>query len=122
MSIQKLSKYGLLLLGCVLITSCTTQTGVNNPLLQEWTGPYGGLPAFDQIDIADVEDAMVTGMELSLAEIESIASNPETPNFENTIVEMERSGAALDRAFRYYGILRSNISCLLYTSPSPRDS
>ena len=110
MSIQKLSKYGLLLLGCVLMTSCTTKTGVNNPLLQEWTGPYGGLPAFDQIDIADVEDAMVTGMELSLAEIESIASNPEAPNFENTIVEMERSGAALDRAFRYYGILRSNIS------------
>jgi peptidyl-dipeptidase Dcp len=57
-----------------------------------------------------VEDAMVTGMELSLAEIESIASNPETPNFENTIVEMERSGAALGRAFRYYGILRNNIS------------
>ena len=32
------------------------------------------------------------------------------PTFENTIEEMERSGAALDRAFRYYGILRSNIS------------
>ena len=110
MSIQKLSKYGLLLLGCVLVTSCKTQTGVNNPLLQEWIGPYGGLPAFDQIDINDVEDAMVTGMELSLAEIESIANNPEAPNFENTIVEMERSGASLDRAFRYYGILRSNIS------------
>ena len=110
MSIQKLFKYVPVLLGCVLITSCTTKTGVNNPLLQEWTGPYGGLPAFDQIDIADVEDAMVTGMELSLAEIESIASNPETPNFENTIVEMERSGAALGRAFRYYGILRNNIS------------
>lgn len=110
MSIQKLFKYVPVLLGCVLITSCTTKTGVNNPLLQEWTGPYGGLPAFDQIDIADVEDAMVTGVELSLAEIESIASNPETPNFENTIVEMERSGAALGRAFRYYGILRNNIS------------
>jgi peptidyl-dipeptidase Dcp len=110
MSIQKLFKHVPVLLGCVLITSCTTKTGVNNPLLQEWIGPYGGLPAFDQIDIADVEDAMVTGMELSLAEIESIASNPETPNFENTIVEMERSGAALGRAFRYYGILRNNIS------------
>ena len=110
MSIQKLFNHGPLLLGCVLITSCTTKTGVNNPLLQEWTGPYGGLPAFDQIDISDVEDAMVTGMDLSLAEIETIANNNEAPNFENTIVEMERSGAALDRAFRYYGILRSNIS------------
>ena len=110
MSIQELFKHAPLLLGCVFITSCTTKTGVNNPLLHEWTGAYGGLPAFDQIDIADVEDAMVAGMELSLAEMESIANNPEVPNFENTIVEMERSGAALDRAFCYYGILRSNIS------------
>jgi peptidyl-dipeptidase Dcp len=110
MSIRKLFKYAPLLLGCVFMTSCTPKIGVNNPLLKEWTGPYGGLPAFDQIDIADVEDAMVTGMELSLAEIESIANNPDVPNFENTIVEMERSGEELDRAFRYYGILRSNIS------------
>ena len=110
MTIQKLSRYTLLILVCVIMTLCTTNKGVNNPLLEEWTGPYGGLPAFDQIDIADVQDAMLTGMELSLAEIESIANNPDDPNFKNTIEEMERSGAALDRAFRYYGILRSNIS------------
>ena len=67
MTIQKLSRYTLLILVCVIMTSCTTQTGVNNPLLEEWTGPYGGLPAFDQIDIADVQDAMVdwNGAELS---------------------------------------------------------
>ena len=110
MTIQKLSRYTLLILVCVIMTFCTTNKGVNNPLLEEWTGPYGGLPAFDQIDIADVQDAMLTGMELSLAEIEAIANNPDDPNFKNTIEEMERSGAALDRAFRYYGILRSNIS------------
>ena len=110
MTIQKLSRYTLLILVCVIMTFCTTNKGVNNPLLEEWTGPYGGLPAFDQIDIADGQDAMLTGMELSLAEIEAIANNPDDPNFKNTIEEMERSGAALDRAFRYYGILRSNIS------------
>ena len=54
MTIQKLSKYTLLILVCVIMTFCTTNKGVNNPLLEEWTGPYGGLPAFDQIDIADV--------------------------------------------------------------------
>ena len=110
MLFQKLYKNTQLLIACVIVTSCTTKTGVNNPLLQEWTGPYDGLPAFDQIDIGDVQDAMVTAMDMSLAEIEMIANNPDEPTFENTIEEMERSGAALDRAFSYYGILRSNIS------------
>ena len=81
MTIGKLSRYTLLILVCVIMTFCTTNKEVNNPLLEEWTGPYGGLPAFDQIDIADVQDAMLTGMELSLAEIEAIANNPDDPNF-----------------------------------------
>ncbi len=110
MLFQKLYKNTQLLIACVIVASCTTKTEFNNPLLQEWAGPYGGLPAFDQIDISDVQDAMVTAMDMSLAEIEMIANNPDEPTFENTIEEMERSGAALDRAFSYYGILRSNIS------------
>ena len=110
MLFQKLCKKIQLLVACVIVTSCFTKTGVNNPLLQEWTGPYGGLPDFDQIEIGDVQDAMVTAMDMSLAEIEMISNNPDEPTFENTIEEMERSGAALDRAFSYYGILRSNIS------------
>ena len=110
MLFQKLCKNTKLLFAFVIVTSCSTKTGVNNPLLQEWTGPYGGLPDFDQIDISDVKDAMVTAMDMSLSEIEMISNNPDEPTFENTIEEMERSGAALDRAFSYYGILRSNIS------------
>lgn len=110
MLFQKLCKKIQLLVACVIVTSCSTKTGFNNPLLQEWTGPYGGLPDFDQIEVGDVEDAMVTAMDMSLAEIEMISNNPDEPTFENTIEEMERSGAALDRAFIYYGILRSNMS------------
>ena len=110
MLFQKLCKNTKLLFACVILTSCSTKTGVNNPLLQEWTGPYGGLPDFDQIDIGDVKDAMVTAMDMSLSEIEMISNNPDEPTFENTIEEMERSGSALDRAFSYYGILRNNIS------------
>ena len=110
MLFQKLCKNTKLLFACLILTSCSTKTGVNNPLLQEWTGPYGGLPDFDQIDIGDVQDAMVTAMDMSLSEIEMISNNPDEPTFENTIEEMERSGAALKRAFVYYGILRSNMS------------
>jgi len=82
----------------------------SNILLQEWTGPYGGLPAFDQMNLADVKSAMERGMEINLAEIDEIANNADPATFDNTIVPMERSGAALGRAFVYYGIWRGSLS------------
>ncbi|WP_378187116.1 M3 family metallopeptidase [Aquimarina sp. W85] len=87
-----------------------------NILLEEWTGPYGGVPAFDKMKVTDVQTAIEKGMVQSLEEIEAIATNPEPPSFENTIVAMEKSGKALDRAFTYYGIWSSNMS-----SPEFRD-
>ncbi|WP_254519263.1 M3 family metallopeptidase [Aquimarina sp. Aq78] len=87
-----------------------------NVLLTKWTGPYGGTPAFDKMNVADIKPALEKGMELNLKEIDEIANNSEAPTFENTIVAMERSGAELDRVFTYYGILSSNMS-----SPEFRD-
>ncbi|MDH3322084.1 MAG: M3 family metallopeptidase [Flavobacteriaceae bacterium] len=81
-----------------------------NVFLQEWTGPYGGVPAFDKMKIDELKAAVEKGMELNLNEIDAIANNAEAPTFENTIAEMERSGEVLDRVFAYYGILRSNVS------------
>lgn len=110
---------------CVLIafTSCkddekkeTSMTETDNILLQEWTGPYDGVPAFDKMNVKDVQEAVEKGMELGLEDIEKIANNPEPPTFENTIVAMERSGKELTRVFTYYGILSSNVS-----SPEFRD-
>lgn len=82
----------------------------SNPLLAEWTGPYGGVPAFDRMELRHLKPALEEGMERNLAEIDAIAGNPEPPTFENTIVAMERSGDALDRVFTYYGIWSSNLS------------
>lgn len=91
--------------------SCKNATSVSeNILLQEWTGPYGGVPAFDKMEVADIQSAVEFGMEENLKEIEAIANNKEAPTFENTIEAMERSGAYLDRVFSYYGILSSNMS------------
>ena len=83
---------------------------IDNPLLMEWTGPYGGVPAFDKMKLEDVREAMVMGMEMNLEEIEAIANNSDDPTFENTIVEMEKSGAELDRASSYYSIFSANLS------------
>jgi len=95
-----------------LIVSCKKdmKTTHENPLLQEWKGPYGGVPAFDTMDVNDIQEAVEVGMKLNLAEIDAIANSTKAPTFENTIAAMERSGAELDRVFSYYGIMSSNIS------------
>lgn len=107
-------------LGVMLVYACASdsknQTAdihkkeFDNPLLKEWTGPYGGVPAFDKMDLTNLEEAIETGIQLHLEEIESIANREEPPTFENTILEMEKSGEPLKRAFAYYGIWSSNLS------------
>ncbi|WP_040506713.1 M3 family metallopeptidase [Gillisia limnaea] len=79
-------------------------------LLQEWKGPYGGVPAFDKVELDKLQPAMEKAMELHLLEIDQIANNKEAPTFENTIVAMEKAGKPLDRVFTYYGIWSSNVS------------
>jgi peptidyl-dipeptidase Dcp len=81
-----------------------------NPLLAEYEGPYGGVPAFDKMDLADLKPALEKGMALNLAEIDAIVSNPEPANFQNTVVALEKAGSALSRVFRYWGIWSSNNS------------
>ncbi len=81
-----------------------------NVLLAEWTGPYGGVPAFDKMDLASLKPALEFGMQAQLAELDAIAANPAAATFENTIVEMEKSGKYLDRVFTYYGIWSANRS------------
>ena len=94
----------------LLFVACSQSTSFSNTLLKPWEGPYQGTPAFDKMQVSDVKPAMIKAMDLSLEEMEAIASNPEAPTFENTIEEMERSGKVLDRAFAYYGIFSSNMS------------
>jgi len=95
------------LVGCGGATPTANQ---NTGLLAEWTGPYGGVPAFDKMSLSELASSMEAGMEMALAEIDEIANNAEPPTFENTIVAMERTGRPLDRAFAYYGIWRNNMS------------
>ncbi|KAA1246696.1 M3 family metallopeptidase [Aquimarina sp. RZ0] len=104
----------------IMITGCdkkkeiveTTESiqEASNILLSEWTGPYGGTPAFDKMKVSDIKPALEKGMELNLKDIDAITANTDTPTFENTMLPLEKSGAALNRVFTYYGILSSNIS------------
>ena len=106
----------LVLCAFFMFTSCknndtkNTKLMTDNLLLQEWTGPFGGVPAFDKMNVSDIKEAMQKGMELSLIDIDNIANNTEPATFENTIEAYERSGKELDRVYSYYGILSGNVS------------
>ena len=111
----KLVGITLAAVGVFLVSNCKqTETMsaefASNVLLQEWEGPFQGVPAFDNMRLEDIKPALEKGMELSLKEIDAITANTEEPTFENTIVPLEKSGEVLDRVFRYYGIWSANMS------------
>ena len=87
-----------------------TAARAEKPLLRPWTGPYGGVPAFDQIKVADFKPALEAAMAESLIEIAAIASNPQAPTFDNTIAALERSGRTLERVQAAYGVWGSTLN------------
>ncbi|SDZ84896.1 M3 family metallopeptidase [Microbulbifer marinus] len=92
------------------VAEAASATVASNILLAEWTGPYGGVPAFDKMRVEDLKPALEAAMSKNLAEIDAIAANPAAPTFANTIEELERSGSDLNRVFAYYGIWSANMS------------
>lgn len=75
-----------------------------NPLVAPWTGPYGGVPPFDRVRMADLAPALEGAMAGQLAALDAIASNPAAPTFDNTIAALERAGLGFDRVATVYGI------------------
>ena len=81
-----------------------------NPVFAQWTGPFGGVPAFDKIQVSHFKPAIEDGMAGQLAEIEAITSNAAPATFENTIVAFEKSGAPLTRAMSLFGVWSGGLS------------
>ncbi|MCI0517174.1 MAG: hypothetical protein L0Y45_04995, partial [Woeseiaceae bacterium] len=81
-----------------------------NVLLSEYSGPYGGVPHFDAMDLDGIKPALEAAMARNLAEVDAITNNPQPPDFTNTIIALERAGEDLQRVFAYWGIWSSNLS------------
>lgn len=73
-----------------------------NPFLVEYNTPYG-VPPFDQITLADYREAFLKGIELQKQEIDAIVRQRSMPDFENTIVALDRSGALLMQVQLMFG-------------------
>ncbi len=82
----------------------------HNPLLDPWTGPYGGVPPFDKVRLEQFKPAFDVAIREKLVEVDAIANNPAAPTFENTFAALEKSGRTLARVNAVFGIWSSNLS------------
>ncbi len=71
-----------------------------NPMLAAWTGPYQGVPPWDQVKASAFSAAFTTGIALRAAEVTAIAEQSESPSFDNTLAALQDAGRHMDRASR----------------------
>jgi peptidyl-dipeptidase Dcp len=81
-----------------------------NPLLAKWDGPYGGVPAFDKVQIALFKPALEAAMVDQLAEVDRIANDSAAPTFQNTLEALERVGGTLSRVSAVYAVWSSTMN------------
>ncbi|CEE90731.1 dipeptidyl carboxypeptidase II [Xenorhabdus nematophila str. Anatoliense] len=77
-----------------------------NPFFYPSALPFQA-PPFDKIKEADYAPAIAAGIKQKLAEVAKIANNPAPPNFKNTFVALEKSGAMLTRVMNVFGAMTS---------------
>src|SRR5262249_26113035 len=82
----------------------------SSTLLAPWSGPYGGVPPFDKVTVADFAPAIDAARAEQLGEIDAIASAASAPTFANTVEALEKSGQALNRAMALFGVWSSSRS------------
>jgi peptidyl-dipeptidase Dcp len=62
---------------------------MTNPLLETWITPFGLAP-FDRIKDTDFAPAFDAALASHKAEVDAIAANPATPDFDNTVGALAR--------------------------------
>ena len=79
----------------------SSMSDATNPFFKEWNTPFGA-PPFEQIEVSHFKPAFEAAMAEHLVQIDGIANADSLPTFNNTIAEMEFSGASLDRVSRVF--------------------
>ena len=82
----------------------------DNILLAEWTGPFDGVPPFDQVRPDLFPQAFEFAIDERRREVLAIANNPAAPTFANTVEALERAGERLDRVETLFSVMTSNMS------------
>jgi peptidyl-dipeptidase Dcp len=96
--------------GQTALSEAPTAPVPDNILLAEWTGPYDGVPPFDQVRPDLFPEALQFAIDEQRREYAAIAGNAAAPTFDNTIVPMERAGERLGRVLSVFGVMTSNMT------------
>ena len=99
----------ILILMPILFSACNQNKTMNqNPLFEASSLPLEA-PDFNAIEEQHFLPAFEMGINEQLDEIEKISSNSDEPTFDNTILEMEKSGVLLSRVSRvFYNLTSAN--------------
>jgi peptidyl-dipeptidase Dcp len=82
----------------------------DNPLLQAWSGPHGGVPPFDRITLAQFRPALEHAMADMRAELARIANDPGPASFDNTSAALEAAGRSFQRVMTLYGVWSGSLA------------
>jgi len=88
----------------------TSDDASENTILQEWTGPYDGVPPWDEVKVSDFPAAFDQAMKDIKAEFVAVRDDPEPATFENTTVPLELAGNKANELFAIWGVHSSNLS------------
>ena len=81
--------FAVIMMGCKGTGNQSAES--SNPFFVKSTLPFEA-PPFDKIKDSDFKPAFEKGMQDQLAEIQKIANDTDAPTFDNTLVELEKSG------------------------------
>ena len=81
-----------------------------NALTAEWTGPFGGVPAWDKLDIDLFPGAFTEAMDEYRRQFTAIRDSAGAPTFENTHLALMNIGNTLNRVYSYWGVQSSNLA------------
>lgn len=107
----------ILMMPLIAIVAVTASCGNNSSKTEDGqsvssSGPFADsstlayqAPDFTHIKDKDFQPSLENGMKINREEIQKIADNAAAPTFENTLVEMEKSGQMLMRAYNIFNLI-----------------
>ena len=104
-----MKKYLFILTILLMTNSCNQKEKAisfdeSNPFYSEFTTPKA-TPPFNLIKTEHFKPAILAGIQQQAKEIEAIAGSSELPEFENTIVALDETGALLSRVYMVFDAL-----------------
>ncbi len=106
---MRLFAFGLSLCIAWMGAFMTAATRAENPLLEPWQTPFE-VPPFEAIELDHYLPAFEAAMKQHNEEIRAIYVKRSAPTFENTIADLDRSGALLDRVSNVFFAMTSSLT------------